>query len=128
MFIAGALVTVSLNFLLIPRFGLIGAALATVAAYALIMTGSLLVGRRLYPLPFSMIALWKILSACAALVLILWPVSDSAEVPLVILHGLAGAIASAMIVCSLDVAQSRRPCSRVLQQGLAYMRAGLERS
>jgi len=128
VFIAGALVTVSLNFLLIPRFGLIGAALATVAAYALIMTGSLLVGRRLYPLPFSMIALWKILSACAALVLILWPVSDSTEVPLVILHGLAGAIAYAMIVCSLDVAQSRRPCSRVLQQGVAYMRAGLERS
>ena len=39
---AGALVNVALNFLLIPRFGLIGAALATAAAYALITAGSLL--------------------------------------------------------------------------------------
>jgi O-antigen/teichoic acid export membrane protein len=128
VFVAGALVNVILNLLLIPRFGLIGAALATVAAYALIMVGSLVVGRRLYPLPFSMIALWKILTGCAALVLILWPVSDSTDVPVVVLHGLAGAIAYAMIVCSLDVAQSRRACSRVLQRGLAYMRAGPERS
>ena len=128
VFFAGALVNVGLNFLLIPRFGLIGAALATVAAYALIMAGSLLVGRRLYALPFSMSAFWKILIACSALVLILWPVRDSTEQPLVILHGLAGAIAYAMIVCSLDVAQSRRPCGRVLQRGFAYMRTALARS
>jgi O-antigen/teichoic acid export membrane protein len=128
VFVAGALVNVVLNFLLIPRFGLIGAALATVAAYALIMVASWLVGRRVHPLPFSMIALWKILIAGAALALILWPVRDSTELPRVILHGVAGAIAYAMIVCSLDVAQSRRPFSRVLRRGLAYMRAGLERS
>jgi O-antigen/teichoic acid export membrane protein len=125
---AGALVNVALNFLLIPRFGLIGAALATVAAYALIMAGSLLVGRRLYPLPFPMIAFWKILIACSALALILWPVRDSTDQPLVILHGLVGAIAYAMIVCGLDVAQSRRPCGRVLQRGFAYMRTALARS
>ena len=109
VFVAGALVNVALNFLLIPRFGLIGAALATVAAYALIMAGSLLVGRRLYPLPFSVIAFWKILTGCAALALILWPVRDSTERALVILHGLAGAIAYAMIVCSLDVASVSPP-------------------
>jgi O-antigen/teichoic acid export membrane protein len=128
VFVLGALVNVALNFLLIPRLGLIGAALATVAAYGLIMTGSLLVGRRLYPLPLSTIALWKILTGCAVLALILWPVRGSTDVPLALLHGLAGAIAYAMIACSLDVAQARRPCSRALQRGLAYMRAGLERS
>jgi O-antigen/teichoic acid export membrane protein len=128
VFSAGALVNVILNFLLIPRFGLIGAALATVAAYVLITAGSLFVGRRLYPLPFSVTGLWKILTGCATLVLILWPVRQSTEVRLVILHGLAGAFAYAMIVCSLDLAQSRRPCGRMLQRGLAYMRAGLARS
>ena len=40
----------------------------------------------------------------------------------------AGAIAYAMIVCSLDLARSRGPCGRMLQRGLAYMRAGLARS
>ena len=128
VFAAGALVNVILNFLLILRLGLIGAALATVAAYALIVAGSFLVGRRLYPLPFSKTALWKVLTGCAALVLILWPVRDSTEVPLVILHGLTGAIAYAMIVCSLDLAQSRRPCGRMLRRGLAYMRGCLVRS
>jgi O-antigen/teichoic acid export membrane protein len=127
VFAAGALVNVILNFVLIPRFGLIGAAVATVVAYGLIMAGSLLVGRRLYPLPFSVTGLGKILTGCAALVLILWPVRGSTEVPAVMLHGLAGAIAYAMIVCSLDLARSRRPCGRMLQRGLAYMRAGLAR-
>lgn len=128
VFGAGALVNVVLNFALIPRFGLIGAALATVAAYALIMAGSLLVGRRLYPLPFSVKGLWKILTGCATLTLILWPVRDSTEVPMVILHGAAGAIVYAAIVCGLDLAQSRRPFGRMLQRGLAFMRAGLARS
>ena len=65
IFAVGAAVNVGLNFLLIPPFGLIGAALATIAAYALIAAGSLLVGRRLYPLPFSGSASGKILLACA---------------------------------------------------------------
>jgi O-antigen/teichoic acid export membrane protein len=130
VFVAGAVVNAVLNFLLIPRFGLIGAALATVAAYALVMAGSYLVGRRLYPLPFSITGLAKVLTACATLVLILWPVSDTTAVPQVILHGLAGATVYAIIVCSLDVAQTRRPFSRALQLGYAYVRtqpAGLER-
>jgi O-antigen/teichoic acid export membrane protein len=40
VFVAGALVKVILNFLLIPRFGLIGAALAMVAAYARSWSGA----------------------------------------------------------------------------------------
>jgi O-antigen/teichoic acid export membrane protein len=125
---AGALLNVALNFLLIPRFGLVGAALATVAAYALIVAGSLLVGRRLYTLPFAASTFWKILIACSALALILWPVRDSTDQPLVILHGFVGAVAYSIIVCGLDVAQSRRPCARVLQRGFAYMRTALARS
>jgi hypothetical protein len=71
---------------------------------------------------------WKILIACSALALILWPVRDSTDQLLVILHGLVGAIAYSIIVCGLDVAQSRRPCARVLQRGFAYMRTALARS
>jgi hypothetical protein len=40
-----------------------------------------------------MIGLWKILTGCAAQLRILWPASDSTEMPLVIFHGLAGAVA-----------------------------------
>ena len=50
---AGAIVNVALNFLLIPRFGMIGAAWATVAAYGTMATGLYWVSRGLYPVKYE---------------------------------------------------------------------------
>ena len=50
----GALVvTVSLNLLLVPRFGALGAALANAACFVSLAAGSLAVSQRLYHVPYS---------------------------------------------------------------------------
>jgi O-antigen/teichoic acid export membrane protein len=58
--VAGALLNIGLNYLLIPRFGIAGAAWATFLAY-LAMAGMLyVVVRRIYPVPYEWGRLWKI--------------------------------------------------------------------
>ncbi len=48
-----ALVNVALNLVLIPRYGAMGAALATLIAYVALAFMSYLVNQRLYPIPFE---------------------------------------------------------------------------
>ncbi|WP_340201158.1 lipopolysaccharide biosynthesis protein [Ascidiimonas sp. W6] len=50
----GALVTLALNFLLIPVIGYVGSALATLAAYGTMMTTSYLFGQKNYPIPYNL--------------------------------------------------------------------------
>lgn len=122
----GALLNVILNLLLIPRLGLVGAALATVASYVLIVVGSFLLGRSLLALPFPMASFIKILGACAVMALILWPVSGSTALPQVVIHGVAGAVAYLVICCSLDVGETRRPVLQLASAMLRGRRASLE--
>jgi O-antigen/teichoic acid export membrane protein len=49
----GAAVNVASNFILIPPWGLMGAALATLAAYATMAAALFLMGRSLYPVPYE---------------------------------------------------------------------------
>lgn len=49
----GAIVNVGANFLWIPRWGMMGAAWATLAAYAAMALALHLMGRRLYPIPYE---------------------------------------------------------------------------
>ena len=51
----GAGVNVGLNWLLIPRMGAMGAALAKVAGYAAVASVSYVVAQRLHPIPYD----WK---------------------------------------------------------------------
>ena len=48
-----ALVNVALNLALIPRYGMIGAAIATVAAYATMAVGMAWWSQRIYPVPYQ---------------------------------------------------------------------------
>ncbi len=48
-----ATANIALNFALIPRFGMLGAAWATVASYALMAGLGLMFSQRLYPIPFE---------------------------------------------------------------------------
>jgi O-antigen/teichoic acid export membrane protein len=50
---AGAAANVAINLALIPVVGIMGAALATVGAYAVLVTGSVLWGRAIYPIAYQ---------------------------------------------------------------------------
>lgn len=52
--ILGAVITISLNLLLIPRFGYTGSAYATLAAYAGICAASYFFGQKYYPVPYKL--------------------------------------------------------------------------
>jgi O-antigen/teichoic acid export membrane protein len=51
--IAGAVVTIALNFLLIPKLHYLGAALATFACYLFMMVVSYVLGQRYYRIPYA---------------------------------------------------------------------------
>ncbi len=49
----GAALNVGLNFILIPAYGMVGAAVATIASYLVVALGRLIIIRRVYPVPFA---------------------------------------------------------------------------
>ena len=59
---AAALVNVALNIVLIPRYGMMGAAVATLAAYVALFAGMWLRSRRIFPVPYQ----WRRLLTLAA--------------------------------------------------------------
>ncbi|MEP7223753.1 MAG: oligosaccharide flippase family protein [Actinomycetota bacterium] len=50
---AAAVVNIALNLLLIPRYGMMGAAVATIAAYTTMFTGMAWWAQRIYPVPYQ---------------------------------------------------------------------------
>lgn len=52
--IVGAVVTLVLNFLLIPKYSYMGSAIATIAAYGSMMLISYVLGNKHYPIPYDM--------------------------------------------------------------------------
>ena len=49
----GAIVTVVLNYILIPKIGLLGSAITTLAAYVVMMIISYFLGQKYYPIPYN---------------------------------------------------------------------------
>jgi O-antigen/teichoic acid export membrane protein len=66
----GAVVNVVANFLLIPPFGMLGAAWATFVAYFIMAMMMYLVVQRIYPVSYEFSRLWKIGGAVAAVVIL----------------------------------------------------------
>lgn len=60
--VGGALITVAMLFVLVPRFGYTGAAWAHVACYGAMVILSWLLGRRFYPVPYD---IWRVLGYLA---------------------------------------------------------------
>lgn len=52
--LVGAIVTLALNFLLIPKFSYYGSAIATLAAYGSMMVLSYYLGNKYYPIPYDL--------------------------------------------------------------------------
>ena len=80
---AGAIVNLVLNLLLIPDYGMRGAAAATVAAYAVLAAGMALLSQRIYPVPYE----WRRLTVATGAGIALYALGRALDVPL------AGALA-----------------------------------
>ena len=76
--IFGAVVTVTLNYLLIPEFTYVGSAWATLICYASMMLISYVLGQRHYPIPYNVkrIFIYVIASIVLYLVSIKSPTYD----------------------------------------------------
>lgn len=90
---AAAAVNVALNLLLIPRFGILGSAAATLAAELTVVTAGLLVLRRMHAVP-SMRPMIRPLAAAAVMSVIVWA---AAPLPLVARMGLGAVVYGAAL-------------------------------
>lgn len=52
--VVGALITIALNFVLIPRFSYMGSAWVSMLAYAVMMVISYVLGQKYYPIPYNL--------------------------------------------------------------------------
>jgi O-antigen/teichoic acid export membrane protein len=59
---AGALVNVALNFWLVPAYGMVGAAISTLAAYVVLFVGMTLYAQHVYPVAYQ----WRRVITCLA--------------------------------------------------------------
>lgn len=109
-----AAANVVLNLILVPRFGLMGAAWATAASFALGLAATLLMGRRVLALPMA----WDSLVRCAtatgvmaAVVALLPPIGGLAELAL---DATTGAVVYAFAALALNAAGVRDLAGRLL--------------
>ena len=114
--LAAALLNLALNGLWIPRFGLLGAAWATLSAYGLGLVLGWWLGRRVFPLPMPPADALKPVGAALAMALALWPcrswrgpVALGAEVGL-------GLLVYALALGLLDLAFGRGRLLRALRR------------
>ncbi len=75
---AAAAVNVGLNVVLIPAYGMVGAAIATVAAYVALFLGMVAYAQRVYPVPYQ----WRRVVTAAGLAVALTALGSSFHVPL----------------------------------------------
>lgn len=73
---AGAATNIGVNYLLIPRMGMMGAAVATLLSYFVMAVIVYFIGRRVYPVPYETGRILKIAGA-AAIVFLLFQVVDA---------------------------------------------------
>jgi len=109
---------IGLNLWLIPIYGLLGAVIATIAAYSLGALVAFIVARRHYPLPFPAKASVKISFAClcmaAAVIVIPWPESWPSAVRLLVKAGWGASIY--MGVCWIINAANCRDVFQMIYQ------------
>jgi len=74
----GALVNVGLNFWLVPRYGMVGAAIATAAAYVVLFVGMTLYAQRVYPVAYQ----WRRIVTCVGVAVGLTVAARAADLPL----------------------------------------------
>jgi O-antigen/teichoic acid export membrane protein len=107
---SAALMSVLLNFLLIPRYGIVGAAWASLVGFSLATIASALLGTRVFPMPRALPMLAKGLLVAVPTWLTAWLVAglDCSPVIALGLSILAGAATALMVSLAFDVAGMRQ--------------------
>ena len=105
------IVNISLNIILIPKFGVMGAVWATVFAYALGLVLSIAVARRYFPLPLPIKALAQVLFACAvmaaAVYLLPKSLSDLPNIVELLVKAVVGASVYGVVALVINAAHCR---------------------
>lgn len=109
-----ALANVGLNLILIPRFGVLGAAWATAASFAVGLVASMAIGRRILPLPVPWAALARCGLAAAVMALAVWFLPAIGGLPEVILDAAVGAAVYGACAFALNAAGVRDLSRRLL--------------
>jgi O-antigen/teichoic acid export membrane protein len=101
-------VNIALNLLLLPRYGMMGAVAATVAAYAIGAAVTFIVGRRYFPLPFPAAAFLRTGAACLVMGAVVLALPEFGRAWLTLgLHAGAGALAFAAAALAFDAGPAR---------------------
>src|SRR5690606_11334353 len=110
---------VVLNLILVPRFGLIGAAWATAASFALGLGATLLMGRRVLPLPVAWDSLLRCGLATAIMAAAVWRLPAIGGFPELVLDASVGALVYAAAALLLNAAGVRDVAGRLLRRARA---------
>ena len=106
---AAAVLNVVLNVALIPRYGMEGAAAATVAAYALLFVAMAWHAQRIYPVPYQ----WRRVATALAAAVALLLAGKALDVPLLAAFLLAAAYPIALLALGFYLPAERARVSRL---------------
>lgn len=104
------IINIGLNFILLPRFGLMGAVYATIISYAIGFVLALIVARRYFALPIPWVAFLKCSLSCAVMAALVLAVKTPETMnPFfeVIIKGAAGALIYVICCLVLNTANCR---------------------
>ncbi len=103
-------INIGLNFVLLPRFGLMGAVYATIISYAIGLVLALIVARRYFALPVPWEAFLKCSLACAVMAAVVLSINTAETLnPFfeVAIKGMAGAITYVVVCLAVNAANCR---------------------
>lgn len=111
-----AVTNVILNFILIPHFGVMGAAWATAASFAISLTTARVLGARVMPLPVPWEALIRCLIATGLMALAVWFLPSIGGFPELMMDAVVGGIVYAAAALTLNAAGVRDLVVRLYRQ------------
>jgi O-antigen/teichoic acid export membrane protein len=119
--LAALAVNFALNVWWIPRFGLVGAAYATIATYALAMILSALIGRRAFDLPRPSADSVKVALAALGMGAVVWLLGEHSGIAALVAQVSCGVLVYTLLIYAMDTAGVRvhtlRLFARWRQQG-----------
>lgn len=111
-----ALVNLALNFLWIPKYGLLGAAYATVAAYVVAVFISWLLGRRVFTLPVLPLQVLKIMLASLIMATVLWFTLDYSGWLALLCQVVIAVGVYTLAIFMMDLAGIQNKVARIIKQ------------
>jgi O-antigen/teichoic acid export membrane protein len=111
-----AIVNVLLNLILIPRFGVLGAAWSTAASFGIGLLTTLAMGRQVLPLPSPWDSLARCLAAAGVMAAVVWRLPAIGGVFELALDASIGAAVYAVVALVLNAAGVRDVARRLLAQ------------